>query len=541
VEFKLSDNDLDKCSSRVGMKQSKGSQTIKVDPGCGATTLVHETLHAAGFWHEQSRPDRDQYVEILSENIIFGQEHNFWKKSSGRSRMIGQYNFSSVMHYWPFSFGKDCIRLGSGTDQTSDCTLLGGGDSAARTIRIKTPGAVIQRDATLGSDRNAINEIYRNQISEVDGREWGNGHYATAVAVGDVDGDGLGEIVVGRFANSNSRLYVLDDMSTQQALIATGPSNWGAGIGVTDVAVGDVDGDGRMEIGVTRNSSSGNRWYIYRYNNGRLDEIASGGDDWGNGIYATSIAFGDADGDGRDEFAVGRRAGQFGRYYLFDDGVASRPFERMAIGGSEWDATHYTTALDFGDMDNDGREELGIARYARSGMRYEIVAYSAGQFQQRVADGHDWDSTHYATSIALGNIDNDPVGEFVVGRKAASSSRFHVFDDVGNNYSLIDSGGDDWGSNYYTVSVGLADVDADGRDEVLVARNAGTNGRYYVFDWISGGFSPVSIAGAQLLDGNGATDIAAGDLGSNGTADLVISYDEADMGGRRYEVLYMAK
>ena len=34
--------------------------------------VSHEFIHALGFWHEQSRTDRDQYVTIKYENIQSG-------------------------------------------------------------------------------------------------------------------------------------------------------------------------------------------------------------------------------------------------------------------------------------------------------------------------------------------------------------------------------------------------------------------------------------------------------------------------------------
>uniref|UniRef100_A0A0N5C6Z3 Metalloendopeptidase n=1 Tax=Strongyloides papillosus TaxID=174720 RepID=A0A0N5C6Z3_STREA len=53
-------------------------QEISIGSGCGQKGILqHETAHALGVYHEQSRPDRYLYVSIKTENIIAGKESNF--------------------------------------------------------------------------------------------------------------------------------------------------------------------------------------------------------------------------------------------------------------------------------------------------------------------------------------------------------------------------------------------------------------------------------------------------------------------------------
>ena len=53
-----------------------------------------------GFHHEQTRPDRDQYVTVQLDNVLSHQRFNFKRYDWGYLKNYGiKYDYLSVMHY----------------------------------------------------------------------------------------------------------------------------------------------------------------------------------------------------------------------------------------------------------------------------------------------------------------------------------------------------------------------------------------------------------------------------------------------------------
>lgn len=104
------------CASYVGMQG--GEQSILVSDACSIGSIIHEIGHALGLFHEHTRADRDNFVQIEWEEVVADKEINFNILNAGVEN-YGDYDYGSIMHYGEYFFsatGKRTIIVPDGVE-----------------------------------------------------------------------------------------------------------------------------------------------------------------------------------------------------------------------------------------------------------------------------------------------------------------------------------------------------------------------------------------------------------------------------------------
>lgn len=104
-------SDTQGCWSLVGRQADRIGQGQDVSIGTGCANLnvvVHEIGHVIGFYHEQSRSDRDQYIDIVWSNVLPGYALQFRKESDSNYNI--PYDLTSTMQYPQWAFSKEIFE-----------------------------------------------------------------------------------------------------------------------------------------------------------------------------------------------------------------------------------------------------------------------------------------------------------------------------------------------------------------------------------------------------------------------------------------------
>jgi len=251
---------------------------------------------------------------------------------------------------------------------------------------------------------------------------YGVDRYGVNVALGDIDGDGIDEIVTGPGPGTvfgpHVRAFKLDGTPLAAVnFLAYGTHKWGV-----NVACGDIDGDGIDEIvtGAGPGAVFGPHVRGWNHDGGagvtsmaNVSFFAYGTPKWG-----VNVACADIDADGTDEIITGAGPGPIYGAHVRSwdlDGTNSPAAGAsfFAFGTPKWGVN-----VAGGDIDGDGRDEIIAGAGPGSVMGSHVRAYRVeGSSATPLSDVSyfAYNGAGYGVRVGCGDLDGDGICEIISG------------------------------------------------------------------------------------------------------------------------------
>ncbi|MAF13880.1 MAG: hypothetical protein CMI53_03235 [Parcubacteria group bacterium] len=234
------------------------------------------------------------------------------------------------------------------------------------------------------------------------------------VAVGDVNGDGLDEIITGAGLGGGPHIRIFNIEGQVLSQFFVYDKSFRGGI---PVSVGDVDGDGVDEIITGIGKGGLPQVRIFDFKGNLFSEFMAYQENFTGGV---NVATGDVNGDGVDDIVSGAGAGggPHVRIFNFDGSLISQFFayNKNFKGGVN---------VAVGDLLGDGGSEVIASIEKDSVPTVRVFSHRGEQLSSFFAYEPNFLDGVY---VSADDIDNDGIDEIVTGMGVGGSSEVKVFD-----------------------------------------------------------------------------------------------------------------
>ena len=293
-------------------------------------------------------------------------------------------------------------------------------------------------------------------------------------AVGDLDGDGLGDGAITKIgaAQNRGRVFLVSSDGTEIRRF-TG-STPGDNLGHSVAGVGDADGDGVSDVVAGAPVLTGVRPGLVTLYSGATGDVlwTVQGEAVGDRFGWVVAGPGDVDGDGRGDVIVGapqhdQPSNNCGKAYVYSGATGELLHSWTGLGAGDWLGASVGSA---GDRDGDGHVDLlACARFGGASNQGLAFVYSGadGSLMCTLAPpGGGTDFGNYFGGCA-GDVDADGIPDPYVIDYSFPNQRGTLYVYSGSDCSLLHRIRAPIGGTFLFGRVRIGDIDGDGHDDLL--------------------------------------------------------------------------
>ncbi|HET6724967.1 MAG TPA: FG-GAP-like repeat-containing protein [Gammaproteobacteria bacterium] len=340
--------------------------------------------------------------------------------------------------------------------------------------------------------------------------DYQTGYSPFSLAVADFDGDGKQDVIAADSNNADVTLLSGQGNGKFQSHTTLQAGNDPDGVGIAD-----VDGDGDMDIVVPNFGESGGTISVFLNDD---NEGFAGKQDYPSGTAPNSVDVADVNGDGKVDVIVPNNDAATVSVLLNAGGGAFESPVPYATGD-------FPIALAVGDVNGDGNADLVVANDILPPKSGGAAPPGSVSVLLGAGDGTFGAKTDYATapgpvSVAIGDLNGDDRPDIVTADYFAGDVSVLLNNGDGFDAQQTYSTADKDASASYPQSVAIGDFDEDGDADVVAANRGNSDVAVFLGDgtgklgaakFYPTGPVPYDLA---LLDYNedGHTDIATANL-----------------------------
>ena len=322
-----------------------------------------------------------------------------------------------------------------------------------------------------------------------------------SLAVADFNNDGKADVVVVNEATSNVTVLLGNGNG---GFTATGGSPIATGTFPYSVAVGDFNGDGNEDFAVANLNSESVSVFLGNGTGGFSP--ASGSPFAVTAGPPSSVAVGDFNGDGIADLAFGNNLSNKVSVLLGNGTGGFTP-----ASGSPFAAGNTPFSVTIGDFNGDGKPDLAIANFGDNNVTV-LLGDGTGGFT--AASGSPFAVGTAPRSVTTGDFNGDGKLDIV----AVNEGSGNVTILLGNGAGGFTAASFPVGTSPFSAAVG--DFNADGKLDLAVANDGSHNVTVLLGDG-TGKFTEES--GSPFAAGNSPGSIAVADFNGDGRPDLAIA------------------
>ncbi len=355
-------------------------------------------------------------------------------------------------------------------------------------------------------------------------RDFATGATPDAVAIGDLNGDGLLDLAVANFADNTVSVLLNTTTPGVSILAFRARQDFSAGQGPTAIVMRDVNGDGQPDLTVVDNTANTVSVLLNSTVLGTATALFTPPQTFATGNTPAGVTLADINGDGEPDLLVADSGtGTNAVSVLVNTTPLPDAAVTTAFPATQLNMNGATQNVIVGDINGDGKPDLLVSpNFGSYAVSVFMNSTAPGAAAPSFASPATFNAPLGPKFLVLADINRDGKPDLVVvNYKDNSNNSVGIFLNTTPTGSMTTKFGPVTtfvaGTNEQTLAV--ADFNGDGLPDIAVGNYNGSAG--VLTNTTPAGASTPSFTTSFFPTGGGSTDVTSGDINGDGKPDLI--------------------